>query len=70
MLETIGRILQEADGPVHAREIHARAEEILGQPVSWSCVKDRLSIYSSGERPRFRRVRRGWYVRVAGPRRA
>src|SRR3990172_4189410 len=27
VLETILRILQEVDGPVHAREIHARAEE-------------------------------------------
>jgi hypothetical protein len=66
VLETILRILQEADGPVHAREIHARAEEILGQPVSWSCLKDRLSIYSGGDRPGFRRIRRGWYTRATG----
>lgn len=70
VLETILRILQEADGPLHTREIHARAEEVLGQPVSWSSVKDRLSIYSRGDRPRFRRVRRGWYTRVCGSRRA
>ena len=61
VLETILRILQEVDGPVHAREIHARAEEILGEPVSWSSMKDRLSIYSRGGAPRLRRVRRGWY---------
>ena len=61
VLETILRILHEADGPVHARDIHARAEKILGQPVSWFSMKDRLSIYSRGDRPRFHRVRHGWY---------
>ena len=66
VLETILRILQEADGPLHARDILARAEEILGQPVSWSSMKDRLSIYSRGERPRFHRARRGWYKREPG----
>jgi len=69
VLETILRILREADGPVHARDIHARAEEILRQPVSWPCVKDRLSIYSRGDRPWFRRVRRGWYARALGSQR-
>jgi len=70
LLEIVRRILEEADGPLHAREIHARAEEILGQRVSWSSMKDRLSVYSGGDRPRFRRVRRGWYAQTAGPQRA
>jgi hypothetical protein len=29
--------------------------------VSWFSMKDRLSIYSRGDRPRFHRVRHGWY---------
>jgi len=33
------RILQEADGPLHVREIHARAETLLGEPVSWTSLK-------------------------------
>ena len=44
VLETILRILQEADGPLHAREVHARAGAILGQPASWPSMKGRLSI--------------------------
>ena len=39
LLKTILRILQEADGPLHVREIHARAETLLGEPVSWTSLK-------------------------------
>jgi len=69
LLKTIPRILQEADGPLHVREIHARAETLLGRPVSWTSLKDRLSIYSSGDHPRLRRVQRGWYRRTVDHRR-
>ena len=61
VLKTIRRILEEADGSMHARDIHARAEELLGTRVSWSSMKDCLSTHSRGDRPKLRRVRRGWY---------
>ena len=49
---------------MHARDIHAAAEELLGAPVSWPSLKDCLSTHAQGERPRFQRLRRGWYWRA------
>jgi len=66
VLKTIRRIPQEAGRPMHAREIHAAAEQLLGASVSWPSVKHCLSTHSRGEGPRFRRLRRGWY-RLSSP---
>jgi hypothetical protein len=59
VLETILQILESAEGPMHARDIHAAAEELLGAPVSWPSLKDYLSTHAQGERPRFQRVAPG-----------
>jgi len=65
VLKTIIRILEAAEGPV--QEIHAVAEELLGVPVCWSSLKDCLSTHTGGQRPRFRRLRRGWYRLASAP---
>jgi hypothetical protein len=68
VLKAIVEILESVDGPMHARDIHAAAEELLGAAVSWSSLKDCLSTHAQGERPRFRRLRRGWYRLAPSPR--
>ena len=70
VLKTIVRILETAEGPMHARDIHAAAEELLCAPVAWSSLKDCLSTHSQGVQPRFRRLRRGWYRLASGARRS
>ena len=70
VLKTILRVLETAEGPMHARDIHAAAEELLCAPVAWSSLKDCLSTHSQGVQPRFRRVRRGWYRLASGSRRS
>ena len=65
VLETVTRVLELAELPMRAREIHAAAEQLAGEPLLWTSVKGTLATYASGERPRFRRVRHGVY-RLAG----
>ena len=36
------RVLGDATGPLRAREIHAAAEELAEEPLSWNTVKDCL----------------------------
>src|SRR5579864_6244157 len=40
--ETVIRVLAAADGPLRAREIHAKAQEMAGEALSWNTVKDCL----------------------------
>ena len=61
VLETITRVLEQADRPLRAREIYKAAERVYGGTLLWSSVKGTLADYSSGETPRFRRVREGGY---------
>lgn len=61
VLETVTRVLEQADRPLRAREIHAAAECLAGQPLLRSSVKGTLAACSSGDHPRFRRVSRGIY---------
>ena len=44
-----------------AREIHAAAEQLAGEPLLWTSVKAALAAGMAGKSPRFRRVRRGVY---------
>ena len=53
-----------AGKPMLAREIHAAACELAGEPLLWSSVKGTLAAYASGSDPRFRRIRRGMYQTV------
>jgi hypothetical protein len=61
VLGTVTRVLEEADRPLRAREIHAAAELVAGRPLLWSSVKGTLAAYSGGDAPRFRRISRGVY---------
>ena len=69
VLATITRVLEEANYPMRAREIHAAASELAGEPLLWSSVKAALSADVTGEHPRFRRVRHGVYQLERNPRR-
>jgi hypothetical protein len=61
VLATIARVLEEANCPMRAREIHAAAEQLAGEPLRWTSVKGTLAAYAEGSKPRFERVRRGYY---------
>jgi hypothetical protein len=65
VLATIARVLEEANCPMRAREIHAVASELAGEPLRWTSVKGTLATYAEGSESRFERVRRGYY-RIRG----
>ncbi len=46
---------------MHARDVYARVEALLGAPVRWSSVKATLAGHLKGPAPRFVRVARGRY---------
>jgi len=54
-------VLERAEEPMRAQEIHAAAERLTGESLRWTSVKAALSAGVVGERPRFRRVRHGVY---------
>jgi hypothetical protein len=64
VLETVTMVLELAGEPMRAREIHAAACELAGEPLLRSSVKGTLASYASGSDPRFRRIRRGMYQTV------
>lgn len=69
VLGTVTEVLKAAGGPMQARAIHAAAEVLAGEPVSWSSVKNCLVEGTRGEAPRFERVGRGKYrMRLQGGR--
>lgn len=43
VLETVTRVLEQADGPMRTSEIHAAAEQLAGEPLLWTSVKGILS---------------------------
>jgi len=61
VLETVTLVLQLSGKPMPAREIHAAACELAGEPLLWKSVKAALAANVTGEHPLFRRVRRGVY---------
>ena len=61
VLETVTLVLERAEEPMRAREIHAAAEQLAGEPLRWTSVKSALSAGVAGEKPHFRRVRHGVY---------
>src|SRR5713226_3929868 len=61
VLETVTRVLEQADRPLRPCEIHKAAERLYGGTLLWSSVKGTLANYSCGEAPRFRRVSEGGY---------
>jgi hypothetical protein len=54
-------VLERAEEPMQAREIHAMAETLAGRSLLWSSVKGALAEHASGPKRRFRRIRRGVY---------
>jgi hypothetical protein len=61
VLETVTLVLELADRPMRACEIHAAAAELLEAPLRWRSVKGILSAYTIGGDRRFRRIDRGVY---------
>ena len=62
VLETVTRVLDQADPAVRAREVHKAAERLYGGTLLWSSAKGTLANYSVGQSPRFRRASEGGYV--------
>ncbi len=61
VIDTITAILEHADQPMRARDIHTAAEDRLGRPIKWTSVKATLAEHASGARPRFQRTSYGRY---------
>ena len=59
--ETVTLVLERADRPMRAREIHTAAQELAGETLLWTSVKAALAAGASGCSPRFQRVRHGVY---------
>ena len=66
VLPTVLRVLEVADRPMRACEIHHAAELLAGKPLLWTSVKAALAAGTTGLSPRFRRVSYGVY-RSANP---
>lgn len=61
IINAIATVLELADQAMQARDIHAAAEELLGEAVNWSTVKAALAEHAAGPGARFKRVSRGRY---------
>lgn len=61
IIDTISQLLIAERRPMQARDVHARVEALLGEPVRWSSVKATLAGNLTGPAPRFVRVARGRY---------
>jgi hypothetical protein len=61
VLETVTLVLELAGKPMRAREIHAAAEQLAGEPLRWNSVKAALATGGASKRPRFRRISHGVY---------
>jgi hypothetical protein len=61
----IMRVLADSVEPMRMRDIHAEVERLLGPSVTRSAVKNYLANHCQGEQPRFVRIARGRYRRLA-----
>jgi hypothetical protein len=59
--EAAARVLQNEPAGLRVRDVHARVELLLGEPVSWGSVKSALNRLSKGSDPRFVQIYRGRY---------
>lgn len=66
VLTAVTEVLEAAKEPMQARTIYVAVVELLGEPVSWSSVRNCLASDISGKSPRFERVGHGRY-RMAMP---
>jgi hypothetical protein len=62
VLKAIIQVLTDRSEPMQVRDIHAAVEEMLGEAVAASSIKNALAGNVSGESRRFVRVAKGWYV--------
>ena len=65
IIDAICQVLADDRDPMQARDVHARVETLLGEPVRWSSVKATLAGNLKGPAPRFVRVARGRYSSVS-----
>jgi hypothetical protein len=61
VLAAVTSALELAGTAMRVGEIHAAVEQLLGEAVFYSSVKEALSAHARDRDRRFRRVRRGWY---------
>jgi hypothetical protein len=61
VIDTITTVLELADRPMRARDIHTAAEELLGRPIKRTSVKATLAGHACGPQPRFQRTGYGLY---------
>jgi hypothetical protein len=61
VIATITAVLEHADQPLRARDIHATAQALLGRPLNWSSVKATLAEHTRTPNPRFERTGHGRY---------
>jgi hypothetical protein len=66
VLGAVTNVLKAAKEPMQARKIYVAVLELVGEPVSWSSVRNCLASDISGKSPRFERVGHGRY-RMATP---
>jgi hypothetical protein len=64
IVDAVTRVLGDHRQPLQAREVHARVEVLLDEPVRWASVKATLAGNVHGAAPRFVRVARGRYAIV------
>ena len=62
IIDAVTRVLGDYRQPLQAREVHARVETLLDEPVRWASVKATLAGNVQGATPRFVRVSRGRYA--------
>jgi hypothetical protein len=62
IIDAVTRVLSDHREPLQAREVHARVEMLLQEPVRWTSVKATLAGNVNGTAPRFVRVSRGRYA--------
>lgn len=62
VVKAIEEVLADRVEPMRPKEIHAAVEELVGEPVGWSSVKQALASHLSGSSPRLARVARGRYL--------
>jgi hypothetical protein len=60
-ISAIEQVLNDEVNPMQARDVHAQAETLLGEPVRWASVKATLAGNLEGPAPSFVRAGRGLY---------
>jgi len=61
IVDAISRVLWDEGDPMQARDVHARVETLLGEPVRWTSVRATLAGNLKGPAPRFAPATRGRY---------